>query len=264
MLFSRVGVWVVAFVVSSSVAVPPYFWYATHSIENYYYQNGGCYYDLALAHNEADGFHNAVQGHSILNKWRRYNRRDSECTATRWRGESAEINGVDFLYFSGHGRSRGPLLGCGSTFDIVNWDDIRFHGGQHLKWVQASACEWFVPAHLDPDSTGRTALSRWNPCFNGVHTVQGHRAITYETNYTDEVSDSFFDKWVDQGYGIWVSWRDSQIYWVYQQGSAPGLEPSAVAATTEYGHETWANASDAPATPAILWITASTVGTPQY
>ena len=85
-------------------AIPPFMWFATHSI-NDYVGNGDCGRpNLDWCHYEADGFASALNAlytpYTEVNY--RYNRRDSECTAQRWTGEGAETNHVDFLYYSGH------------------------------------------------------------------------------------------------------------------------------------------------------------------
>ena len=77
-----------------SYAAPPYMWYATYSIENYD-GNGDCgWRNLIIPHESADGFASALEARGISNTWRRYNRRDDACTAARWSGINAEINGV--------------------------------------------------------------------------------------------------------------------------------------------------------------------------
>lgn len=245
-------------------AVPPYMWYATHSIE-YYYGNGcSPLLNLDTSHDDADGFHNAIVAKGISNSWRRYNRRDAECTATRWSGTSAENNSVDFLFYSGHGCGTGPYLGCSSAYTITNWSDIRFGGTGYLKWVQATACGWFVPEALDQCNSGRDEYERWGNCFNGVHTVQGHRAVTYEYVQSDSMSREFWDRWVSQNNTIYYAWRQAQIHWVYEVGGNPGLQPATAAHSSSYAYELWSNAGDTPAPNGMGWLGWTTVGTPEY
>jgi hypothetical protein len=258
-------VFVMAVLQQSAYSAPPYMWYATHSIENYD-GNGDCGRpNLWACHDDADGFAAAVNARGLSNTWYRYNRRDSECTANRWSGYSAEINYVDFLFYAGHGCSKGPVLGCNPGYPIVNWEDIRFGGNGYLKWVQAAACTWFV--NEDNDNwcpTDRTVWQRWSPCFRGVHTVQGHRAGTWDTYYSYEMNNQFWVDWCERGYTIYDAWRHSQIDWVYEEMGKPGLVPAAGASTSEYGEELFSQATDAPAPNGMNWIRWSTVGYPQY
>ncbi|MBN1309625.1 MAG: hypothetical protein JXA18_17020 [Chitinispirillaceae bacterium] len=249
---------------ASVYGVPPYLWYATHSIE-YYYGNGcSVYLNLDSPHDEADGFHNAVVAKGIGNSWRRYNRRDTECTAARWTGTSAETNGVDFLFYAGHGCGTGPYLGCNSTYEITNWSDIRFGGNGYLKWVQAAACEWFVAEALDQCDSERDEYERWEDCFAGVHTVQGHRAVTYEYVQPDSMSREFWDRWVSQNNTIYYAWRQAQVHWVYEVGGNPGLQPATAAYNDTYAYELWSNADDDLAPSGMGWLGWATVGTPEY
>ncbi|MBD3343853.1 MAG: hypothetical protein GF401_02175 [Chitinivibrionales bacterium] len=245
-------------------AVPSYLWYATHSIEDYSV-NGSCgWLDPMKPHDEADGFAAAVQGHNITNSWLRYNRRDSECTAFRWSGTSAETNNVDFLFYSGHGWGDGPYLGCNGAYLITCWIDIQFGGSGYLKWVQASACEWFVDEMYDRAGSGLNEHERWGPAFKGVHAVQGHRAATYDHNYSNEISDEFWDRWVDNGESLYWSWRQAQIHWIYTVTGYPGLQPATGAANSTYGYETWAAAGNEMAPDGMGWLGWATVGDPDY
>ncbi len=249
---------------SGIYGVPPYMWYSTHSIENYYGNGCEAILDLATSHEDANGFHNAIVAKGINNSWRRYNRRDAECTASRWSGTSAENNGVDFLFYSGHGCGTGPYLGCTPTYAITNWSDIRFGGNGFLKWVQAAACEWFVPAALDQCNSGRNEYERWGNCFTGVHTIQGHRAITYDYVQSDSMSREFWDRWVSQNNTISYAWSRAQIHWVYEVGGNRGLQPATAAPNNTYANELWSNAGDAPAPYGMGWLSWTTVGTPEY
>ena len=253
-----------ASVVFDAEAVPSYMWYATYSI-NYYYGNGCSYYlNLGGSHAEADGFHNAVTAKGLANSWYRYNRRDDACTAARWTGASAEINGVDFLFYSGHGCGTGPYLGCTPVYTVTNWSDIRFGGNGFLRWVQGAACEWFVAGDADPCGSGLTEYERWNASFAGVHTVQGHRAVTYDYTDGDEMSGEFWNRWVSWNNTIYAAWREAQIHWVYEEGGHPGLQPATAAHDSNYANELWTNATNNPAPSGYGWLGWTTVGTPEY
>jgi hypothetical protein len=247
----------------AAFGVPPYLWYATHSI-NYYYGNG-CDPRLYLSgsHGEADGFHNAIVAKGIANSWRRYNRRDAECTAARWTGTSAEINEVDFLFYSGLGCGSGPYLGCDAAYLITNWSDMRLGGNGYLKWVQGSACGWFIPHEMDDCSLGKDEFERWDDCFTGVHTVQGHRAATYDLIDGNAMSGEFWNRWVSWGYSIYDAWRDAQIIWVYEVGNS-GLQPATAAHDETYAYEYWEDATDNPAPSGMGWLGWTSVGTPEY
>lgn len=249
--------------IGAAHAVPPYMWYATHSIE-YYYGNGCQNLNLGGCHEEALGFSCAIQAWGLSNTWYRYNRRDAECTAARWTGASAEVNYVDFLFYSGHGCGTGPYLGCDPEYEITNWTDIRFGGNGYLKWVQGAACSWFVAAVADDCHSGKTPFQRWGNCFAGVHTVQGHRANTYD--YVDwlQMSSEFWGRWVNTGDVISMAWRDAQARWVYEEEGNPGLQPATAASDMTYALELWEDATDTPAPSGIGYLGWSTFGTPEY
>jgi len=193
-----------------------------------------------------------------------YNRRDTACTAARWSGTYAENNNVDFLFYAGHGWGIGPYLGCNTGYPITSYTSIRFGGSGNLKWVQAASCEWFVSKLYDPANSNKTEYERWNACFTGVHAVQGHRAITYEHTYNNQVHDDFFDRWVDGGESFYWSWRQAQVYWIYTVSGNSGLHPATAGVTSGYGYETWSAAVDTLASSGMGWLGWSTVGTPQY
>ena len=158
---------------------PPYMWYATHAIDNYT-GNGCTGYDETRDIAEALGFDSAIVDHAneIVGEWYRFKRFDAAATAQRWRGESAEINKVDFLFFSGHGCAYGPILGCNNDdYHVTSNEDIRFGGNYFLKWVIGDACEWFT----GKPTVGMDEFERWNPSFKGVHVVLGHRAGSWST-----------------------------------------------------------------------------------
>ena len=97
-----------------------------------------------------------------------------------------------------------------------------------------------------------------------VHTVQGHRAVTYDHAYSNEMSDEFWDRWVDNGESIYWSWREGQINWVYTHAGNPGLQPATAGQSSSYANETWSDATDDQAANGMNWLGWATVGTPQY
>lgn len=247
-------------------AEPPYMWYATYSVNNYS-ANGDCGRgNLQRSHEGAEAFSAALESMNLNNTWYRYKRKDSECLASRWTGESAEVNQVDFVFYAGHGCGKGPVFGCNPEYQIFNKDDIRFGGNYYLKWVQAASCSWFTPTQYDDCQTGLSAWVRWKPCFRGVHAIMGHMAKTWEYEYMQEAAQQFWNDWCVNGFSIWEAWYWSQAYWVYEKGGNYGLQIAIAAPTEAYAHETFADASDAPA-PAPAgdpWIEMSIVGYPAY
>ena len=253
---------------SIAMATPPYMWYATHSVENYV--GNGCgvlsgYHNLANSHEEADGFNtaivNPVRSNLIVGRMFRYNRRDADATRARWLGDQAEINYVDFLFYSGHGTGFGPTLGCNATYTTDCRTDFRFRGIGYLKWVQASACLWFEAPQY---ANGVSEFSRWNASFAGVHTVQGHRAVSYEGSNPAAMSEEFWNRWVNLGESIYSAWRNAQISCVYENGAHPGLQPATMGANGTFATETYASAGDAAAPYGATWLGWATVGTPEY
>ena len=243
---------------------PPYMWYATYSIEDYD-ANGDCGREnLWAAHDDADGFSSAVQQYNFPNTWYRYNRRDTQCTAARWSGADAEINNVDFLFYAGHGCSTGPVLGCNSGYPITCWNDISFGGNGFLKWVQGACCSWFTPQEYDNCNSNMDPIPRWWPCFKGVHSVMGHRATTWDHEYSDEMTLEFWKQWYEYSMPIFWAWRQSQVKWVYMESGLPGVEPAIAAANDDYRMEYFSNAQDTPAPDGLGSLTWSTVGTPLY
>jgi hypothetical protein len=257
------------FCVAGLFAVPPFIWYSTYSVENYgatgHYWGQFYFGNLGTCHEDATGFHNAVAGHHVsgVSYSYRYNRRNTACTAARWTGASAEVNYNDFVFYAGHGWGRGPVFGGNSAYRIICWDDIRFGQYGYLKWVQAAACEWFVDGSKTA-GFGLSPFSRWDPCFKGVHVVQGHRAVTYDHEYSNQMSDEFWDRWVDSGNSIYYSWRQAQIHWVYQEGPAPGLQPASMAHNSTYLNETWSAAGNAKAPDGAGILKWASVGNPVY
>lgn len=263
--------------VSVSFAIPPYFWYATYGIENYLGNGtpmGADKYgnpvspNLNYCHQQCDGFHTAVTGHggAINNEWRRYDLSspddDDAVTKYLWTGTSAQCNYVDFLFWSGHGGAWGPYLGDNPDYSpLWSYDHIRFHGNGYLKWVMADACQWFCPANY---ASGYDPYDRWDPAFVGVHSVLGHRAVTYDRNVGVAAADGFFDNWIDNGWSIYYSWTKSQIDFMYQNGATHGLEPAIMAANYNYAIETWSAANDNAAPNGAGFLTWSTVGVPEY
>lgn len=254
-------------------AVPPFLWYGTYSVENYV--GNGCPCDTVIingqqgvicpfaeyAHEEAAAFNSAIVSLGLTISNYRYNRKDNGVTAAGWSGTGAEINYVDFLFYSGHGNGYGPHIGCSSTYVVTSYD-IRFQGpGGYLKWVQGSACLWFCHADY---ANGAGEFSRWSGSFQGVHTVQGHRAYSYEISNPQPVFNDFWNDWVNGGESIDEAWKSSQIEFVYANGAHPGLQPATMAATNDFAAETWASASDDAAPSGANWLTWRTVGTPEY
>jgi 3',5'-cyclic AMP phosphodiesterase CpdA len=253
-------------------AIPPYLWYSTNSVENYV--GNGCECEtlqingiwgticpnLNYSHEEAAAFNAAIVSLGINNSVYRYNRQDNAATAAGWTGTSAEINFADFLFYSGHGTGFGPHLGCNATYDVTCYA-IRFHGDGYLKWVQASACLWFC--HPDyADGVGEYA--RWSGSFQGVHTVQGHRAITYEISNPQPLYNDFWVDWVNSGESIDEAWKSAQIEFIYTGGARSGLQPATMAANATYAGETWAAAGDDAAPTGASWLSWRTVGIPKY
>lgn len=251
----------------SAFTVPPYMWYATYSMENYSRTGCNVFVNLGSAHEDATGFSNAVNSAGLSCDVRHvYNRRDAECIPSRWSGYYAEVNYVDFLFYAGHGCGTGPYLGCDPAYQITNWSDIRFGGSGYLKWVQAAACNWFIADSIDGScGTGMDEFQRWENCFEGVHAIQGHRAVTYDhPRYFDSMSIEFWDRWVYQNNTIYNAWKSAQIKWVYEKGRYRGLQPATAASDLIYLNELWQDASDAPAPPGMKYLAWATVGTPQY
>ncbi len=243
-------------------AVPPYMWYATHTIN--LYNLAGCNDVLTTSHLEGDQFHNALQSKGINNSWRRYTRKDTACTPIRWTGPSAEINGVDFLFFSGHGCGKGPILGCSPSYQLKCWESMRLGGYYYLKWVHGSCCFWFSNKLVDTCCEGKDEFQRWGECFKGVHAIQGHRYVTVEKIRYDSLSKEFWDRWIDYGNTIYNAWKYANIHWIYEVGGIHGLQPATAAANENYANELWVNAGDELAPHGMGWLGWTTVGNPQY
>ncbi len=251
-------------------SVPSYFWFSTYSIEDYA-SNGGCWSNLDHCHEDADGFAQCVQDYAIPNRLYRYNRRDSEVTASRWSGTYAEVNEVDFVFYSGHGWGKGPYLGCATGYPLTNYTDIKFGASGYLKWVQAAACSFYAPDSLDDANTGMPPLTRWDNSFRGAHSVLAHRATCFDHWYSYEMSDYFFERWIIDGVSIFWAWRDSQIEYGYRVPKAAGdpnvgtgIAPATGAVNNDYAYETWAEAGDEMAPDGIGWLGYTIVDVPEY
>ncbi len=261
--YSRIFLVAVSIPLLSAASQPSRMWFATYSIENYV-GNGDCGRgNLHFTHESAGGFADAIRDRNIPGTFYPYCRRDAQCYASRWTGTVAEINFVDFVYFDGHGCGTGPFFGCNPGYPIVCWDDIRFGGT--LKWVQTPSCGWFIPPEYDDVcQSNRSVFDRWNPCFRGVHTVQGHQAITWEHPYPVQMAEEFWVQWYDWGYPIWWAWRQGQVIWGYERPGYPGLAPATAAANDSYGQEYYWMAQSGPAPNGMRWLAYTIVGTPQY
>ena len=130
--------------------------------------------------------------------------------------------------------------------------------------MQGAACSWFVAAESDDCESGLTAFQRWNNCFAGVHTVQGHRANTYD--YVDymQMSSEFWGRWVNAENTIYMAWREAQAHWVYEEAGNPGLQPATAAPDMTFSFELWEDAADTMAQSGIGYLGWSTFGTPEY
>lgn len=234
-----------------------------YSIEDYD-GNGDCGMgNLKRSHDDAEGFSIALEAMNLPNTARQYWRKDAQCTASRWTGESAEINGVDFVFYAGHGWGCGPIFGCNPGYPINSIDYIRFGGGGYLKWVQAAACMWFVPEQEAICISGYDEFERWEASFKGVHAVMAHRARTWEHEFSTEMSEDFWKNWCLNGNELWKAWKDAQIKWIYEEAGF-GIQPATLAPNQSYGTEKFAMASDDPAPYGAAWLAWSTVGTPIY
>ena len=96
------------------------------------------------------------------------------------------------------------------------------------------------------------------------HAVAGHRADTFDHEYSDEMSESFWDNWIGEEKSYYVSWKDAQIYWIFDQAGVPGLEPACMAKNSDYANETWEEATDNAAPDGAQYLTWYTVGNPVY
>jgi hypothetical protein len=259
----------ILFFATAAFSTPPYFWYSTYSINDYGCYGGEyCLYQywssLTNCVADANGFYYAVAAHSayLNNPSYQYDRRNADVTADRWSGPYAEINYNDFGFFAGHGSGFGPVFtGCTMVDPRYTFS---LGSGAYLKWLQAASCEWFC----HPDyACGVSEFTRWSSSFNGVHAVMAHRALTYDDQYSYEMSGEFLDRWVVNGESLFNSWKWAQIDWVYyNNGPIPGLQPAEMAHNSAYLSETWANAGDEQAPPASKQMALSwgTVGYPQY
>ena len=169
-----------------------------------------------------------------------------------------------FFFYAGHGCGTGPYLGCTPAYQVTNWSDIRFGGAGYLKWVQAASCKWFAVDTANTCITGMNEFQRWKNCFEGVHTIQGHRAITFEHFNSDSMSADFWNRWVYQNSTIHNAWRNAQVKWIYEKVGFPGLQPATAAADLIYLNELWQDASNSPAPPGMKILTWATVGIPAY
>ncbi len=256
---------IILMVACSTFSVLPYMWYSTYSIEDYYYNGCDPLLDLSTAHDDADGFSRAINSAGLPCEVQYiHNVRDAACTANRWTGTNAEINEVDFVFYAGHGCGTGPYLGCTPQYTLTNWSDIRFGASGYLKWVQAAACSWFAADSVDDCPTGMTEFQRWGNCFKGVHTVQGHRALTFEHRFSDSMSTEFWTRWAFQNNTIHNAWKCAQIHWVYEKTGYWGLQPATAGADYSYATELFVNAPDYPAPAQMGCLMWATVGNPLY
>ncbi len=96
--------------------------------------------------------------------------------------------------------------------------------------------------------------------------MQGHRAQTYDHDYSDEMSDAFFEYWIMERDPAWHAWRDAQFDWIYNGGAKSGLIPATMAPDGRYAFEMYlsADGSDAPDGDDDNYLIWAEIGDPEY
>ena len=138
---------------------------------------------LPGSQNNAKGF---VDGLAAEGWKTRFNWGDGNAFESDWRGNDDDwVDAVDFVFYAGHANGNGWVL---SKPDDGFLDFAETGGapgtpgdlwGQHdLEWMIIAACG---PLQDDVLSKGGgNVLSRWDGAFDGLHTLMGYGAITFD------------------------------------------------------------------------------------
>lgn len=120
--------------------------------------------------------------------------------------DTAYIEGVDMVYFAGHGSSTGPMFRTPSTGDdgAALTSEIRWGNapGSRLKWVVLDCCSALLSVST-ASPPGSDTLTRWAGAFGGIHQILG-----FQTACTDEETrGEAFGEYLAAGDSVRSAWR---------------------------------------------------------
>jgi hypothetical protein len=115
-----------------------------------------------------------------------FNWGDANAWESDWRAnDDTYVDNADFVFYTGHANKDGWVLATpNDTF--LHFNEIGgspgnpgdLWGQQDLEWVIVAACGPLQDELLSPG--GGNVLSRWDGAFDGLHTLMGYGAITFD------------------------------------------------------------------------------------
>jgi hypothetical protein len=164
-------------------------------------QSGG----LAGSHDNAKGFVDewAAAGWHIDFNWG-----DANAWESDWRrNDDTWVDAADFVFYTGHANKDGWVLSSPDD-DFLGFNEVGagpaspgdLWGQQDLEWAVIAACGPLQDDVISPG--GGDVLARWDGAFDGLHSLMGYGAITYDN--TDEGKKVV--KYARQGTPIIDSW----------------------------------------------------------
>jgi hypothetical protein len=263
---------VISIFVISAFARPPYMWYATYSVNSYQETCAGIIDDCDYSHMEANGFSQTIQTYAsqglINNLWWRYQRQDPQCDASQWvvpgDGDGAEINGVDFAVYCGHGCQWGPVLSCQPS-GMPKSRGMWLHGWGYLKWLLFNAC-----AALEDNPVDGDVFYRWNvrqsdgqSAFQGIHCIMGNRGIYWSSGYN--IGGVFLQQWVEVQKSLFDAYFWASYFAFYHGWCVGTTQPAVLSSSHQisgagYYAEFYEDATDDPAptgATSLVWTSYS-------
>lgn len=193
--------------------------------------SGGLAGSQANAQGFVDGL--AADGWNINFNWG-----DGNAWESDWRrNDDTWVDAADFVFYTGHADRNGWVLASpddGSlTFGEVGAAPATpgdLWGGQDLEWVVVAACGPLQDELLA--AGGGDVLARWDGAFDGLHTLMGYGAITFDNT---EEGDRLV-KYAKQGTPLIDAWFRT----------AQEIQPSTNGAGAPDGPDVWVGA---------MWVT---------
>jgi Family of unknown function (DUF6345) len=142
---------------------------------------------LAGSHDNAEGFVDGLAADGWLVN---FNWGDANAWESDWhRNDDTWVDAADFVFYTGHASKDGWVLSSPDD-GFLSFNEVGagpetpgdLWGQQDLEWIIIAACG---PLQDDVISAGGgDVLGRWDGAFDGLHSLMGYGAITFDN--TDE------------------------------------------------------------------------------
>lgn len=176
--------------------------------------------NLSNTQAQAEGFYNTLSGTRRFNwgddlAWDQ----DFEEQGVGSPGSGTDrtwVDSVDFVFFSGHGSTGGPLFGVTTDNGVAAPTEVRW-GNQDLEWIALDACNV-----LERDGV----FDRWGwPVFRGLHYILGFHTTTGD----ESKRGRYLAENLNDGLPVREAWiracqetEGSDVEWAYLRADAPG------------------------------------------